>query len=84
MALLKQAAGWFIQDNWKGGLKTVREGLQKAIDLKIEVTWAQTIAKYMYMGVLLVHRGVTTAAAQEARPARAMGLDQCTRARSSC
>ena len=53
---LKQAAGWFIQDNWKGGLKTVREGLQKAIDLKVEVTWAQTIAKYM--GVLLVHRGV--------------------------
>ena len=37
-------------------MKTVREGLQKAIDLKVEVTWAQTIAKYM--GVLLVHRGV--------------------------
>ena len=37
-------------------MKTVRKGLQKAIDMKVEVTWAQTIEKYM--GVLLIHRGV--------------------------
>ena len=53
---LKNAAGWLVQDNWKGGIATLRAGIQTAVDLRVEVTWSQTIAKYM--GQLLQDRPI--------------------------
>ena len=45
--MVKHGAGWLVQDNWKGGIAQLRKAVLAAIDLRVEVTWAGSINKYM-------------------------------------
>jgi hypothetical protein len=51
---MRNGAGWLLQNNWKGGIETLRQGTLRAIDLDVEVTWAMTISRYMEQ--LYTHR----------------------------
>ena len=53
---MRNGAGWLCQNNWKGGLETLRLGTLAAIDIGVEVTWAMTISRFMEK--LYVHRPV--------------------------
>ena len=53
---MRNGAGWLCQNNWKGGIETLRLGTMAAIDINVEVTWAMTISRYMEK--LFVHRPV--------------------------
>ena len=53
---MRNGAGWLCQNNWKGGIETLRLGTMAAIDINVEVTWAMTISRYMEK--LYVHRPV--------------------------
>ena len=44
---MRNGAGWLCQNNWKGGIETLRLGTMAAIDINVEVTWAMTISRYM-------------------------------------
>jgi hypothetical protein len=45
--MVKHGAGWLVQDNWQGGIVQLRKAVLAAIDLRVEVTWAGSINKYM-------------------------------------
>ena len=52
--MVTQGAGWLLQANWQGGIAVLRDGVQKAIELNVPVTYVQSIARYMQQ--LHIHR----------------------------
>jgi hypothetical protein len=51
---VRHGAGWLVQNNWKGGIETLRLGITRAIDSNVEVTYTMSIARYMQ--ALYTHR----------------------------
>ena len=51
---VRHGAGWLVQNNWKGGIETLRLGITRAIDANVEVTYTMSIARYMQ--ALYTHR----------------------------